>query len=448
MALERGARPDLVAGTITLTANSLNFSVSGIDFDVMSVRPGDTIITRSGLWLVIDQITSATAGTLAFVCPAAAAGNNQPLRIRFQPEGSRLMGQAANILARLNSGNLTSLADLDTAENKGIMFTGPGTAGTFDFPQRGRDLLAGVSTIGLSLGTAANTSDAKNAIGLGNVENTSDANKPVSTATQTALNGKVNRTGDTGLSGNYSTSGTFRANSVTAVTTIGADQGLRAGVYASYAGYCELAAPRASGTVGANNFTGAFSGNIGGANLSFSLFGLERVGTEVIASLGVRSGSMQTYFEFAHTGALRVPGALTAGSKSFKIDHVKDPYNRYLVYMSTEAPKAGIEDWGSVRLVNGQAEVDMDIAAGQMSGTFAALTQRAIVVSVNNLDSHTRVRAGRIIDGKFTIFADDPDCDDEVTWTVKAERADPFIKSHPYCDPVTGRLIPEHEKED
>lgn len=34
-------------------------------------------------------------------------------------------------------------------------------------------------------------------IGLGNVDNTSDANKPISTATQTALDGKVSKTGDT-----------------------------------------------------------------------------------------------------------------------------------------------------------------------------------------------------------------------------------------------------------
>ena len=37
----------------------------------------------------------------------------------------------------------------------------------------------------------------KTNIGLGNVDNTSDANKPISTATQTALNAKVNKAGDT-----------------------------------------------------------------------------------------------------------------------------------------------------------------------------------------------------------------------------------------------------------
>ena len=42
----------------------------------------------------------------------------------------------------------------------------------------------------------------KSAVGLGNVDNTSDANKPVSTATQTALNNKVDKVSGKGLSTN------------------------------------------------------------------------------------------------------------------------------------------------------------------------------------------------------------------------------------------------------
>jgi len=41
-------------------------------------------------------------------------------------------------------------------------------------------------------GRTGNVTLAKADVGLGNVDNTSDANKPVSTATQTALNGKAN----------------------------------------------------------------------------------------------------------------------------------------------------------------------------------------------------------------------------------------------------------------
>ena len=48
----------------------------------------------------------------------------------------------------------------------------------------------GQTATGRALVTAVSTAAARTAIGLGNVDNTSDANKPVSTATQTALDGK------------------------------------------------------------------------------------------------------------------------------------------------------------------------------------------------------------------------------------------------------------------
>ena len=50
-------------------------------------------------------------------------------------------------------------------------------------------------------GKTGNVVLAKSDVGLGNVDNTSDANKPVSTATQTALNGKVSTTGNESIAG-------------------------------------------------------------------------------------------------------------------------------------------------------------------------------------------------------------------------------------------------------
>lgn len=56
-------------------------------------------------------------------------------------------------------------------------------------------------------GTGADTPEqARNNIGLGNVNNTSDLNKPISTATQEALNGKLNLTGGT-INGNLAITG-------------------------------------------------------------------------------------------------------------------------------------------------------------------------------------------------------------------------------------------------
>ena len=57
----------------------------------------------------------------------------------------------------------------------------------------------------------ANTSNphsvTKTQVGLGNVDNTSDVNKPISTATQTALNAKANASGTVNLTGNQTIAG-------------------------------------------------------------------------------------------------------------------------------------------------------------------------------------------------------------------------------------------------
>lgn len=65
------------------------------------------------------------------------------------------------------------------------------------------------SDVGITLdGSVSGIS--KSSVGLGNVDNTSDANKPISTATQTALNGKAN-TSHTHAAGDI-TSGTLPAS--------------------------------------------------------------------------------------------------------------------------------------------------------------------------------------------------------------------------------------------
>lgn len=57
--------------------------------------------------------------------------------------------------------------------------------------QRARQQSALNSSIALRLAQDTSSAITKTSLGLGNVDNTSDVNKPVSTAQQTALNGKV-----------------------------------------------------------------------------------------------------------------------------------------------------------------------------------------------------------------------------------------------------------------
>lgn len=85
-----------------------------------------------------------------------------------------------NIDAQQFSASLTSLAWLTTAADRLAYTTAANTWAVTTLTAFGRSLI-----------DDANSAAARTTLGLGNVDNTSDANKPVSTATQTALNLKA-----------------------------------------------------------------------------------------------------------------------------------------------------------------------------------------------------------------------------------------------------------------
>lgn len=95
---------------------------------------------------------------------------------------------------------------LELQNNSDLTITAGGSTKTFTLPSASgtiatlSDITASVAGVtSLNTRTGEVTID-KTDVGLGNCDNTSDANKPISTATQTALNGKVgsNITGVTG----------------------------------------------------------------------------------------------------------------------------------------------------------------------------------------------------------------------------------------------------------
>lgn len=381
---------DYTSGRISLANGSTTVTGTGTLFNVAKFREGDTLQIQN-MTAVIASVNSDTSLTLTAPWSGTTL-TNAIYRARYLPDGARVTAQATTLIELLGSGNLQSIAGLTGAADKGLMFTGEGTAGTFDLPQRGRDLLAGVSTVGLAVAVAANATAARTAI---------DAQANLGYA-------PINRAGDAGLTGNYVITSPDQYSRYIRFKIFGASSEYQIDLNGEYS----------SSPVNTMNAYLRVKGLVGDA-----------------------------YFRFNSSGSLAVPGAFTAGSKSFKIDHSSDPYNKDLVFMSTEAPKAGVEFWGTVKLTEGHAEVDIDLASNLTPGTFVSLTQNAIIVSVNNLDNPTYVHGSRIVDGKFSLQADG-NGDYEVSWHVKAERADPFIKTHPYCDPETGLLIPEHDKED
>lgn len=120
-------RPDYDIGTVTLVASSANFTTTGASLQTAAVQAGDAIITPSGHVLIIASITGQNSGTLFLPCPAGAAGTNLPLRIRFQPDGSRYQGAVRNLVDLLSSGNLEAFAALVGSDGLVPIFTGIGT---------------------------------------------------------------------------------------------------------------------------------------------------------------------------------------------------------------------------------------------------------------------------------------------------------------------------------
>jgi hypothetical protein len=98
-------------------------------------------------------------------------------------------------------------------------------------------------------------------------------------------------------------------------------------------------------------------------------------------------------------------------------------------------------------MTKGVATVQIDPASNMTDGTFAALTQNAEVVSLNNLSGFARVKSSAVSDGSFDILCEDEASSDVIQWVVMAERADSFIvNGEDTHTNAAGRLVPEQMK--
>ena len=140
-----------------------------------------------------------------------------------------------------------------------------------------------------------------------------------------------------------------------------------------------------------------------------------------------------------------VGGALSKGSGSFKIDHplpsMKDTHD--LVHSFIEGPRAELIYRGSVELVAGYVQVDLDEAAGMTEGTWELLC-RDPQCWIQNDSGWAAVR-GSVEGGVLTIDCADTDSVDTVSWMVVAERQDEHMMETNWTD-SNGRVIVEPEK--
>ncbi|WP_266019063.1 hypothetical protein [Brucella intermedia] len=455
--------PDYVTGTITLANGSTTVTGTGTMFATAAFRPGDTLQIQN-LTAIIASVDSNTSLTLTEPWTGTSL-TNAPYRARYLPDGARVTAQTTTLIELLGNGVLSNIAGIPVedgnlligntagqyetiskdelgvqdphgslgklaaltlaarqilqtdaegdlkqvalAANKALVTDANGDVTPIDLGALGRALLA------LATGTNAQyvrgdgqlATLNKAAVGLGNVDNTSDAAKPISTATQTALNGKLSLTGGN-VTGPIATISTVELRSVIPkiyMITPAAVYGYRME-----------------------------------ANISDTVNGTWRV------AAGYTGAAL---FQVGMDGSAIVSGTLTAGSKSFITDHPLDPLNADLVYASTESPSHGIEYWGTARLVNGRAVVDVDGRYGMRPGTFQAMTKDKVLF-FQNQDSGKAVYRRWLDDGTFEIICDDETCNDLIGWQVKGERQDAVVFTLPNTDPQTGLLIPEQEKPD
>ena len=142
-------------------------------------------------------------------------------------------------------------------------------------------------------------------------------------------------------------------------------------------------------------------------------------------SIGIVFGTNETArMSISSGGTVNVVGELTAGTKTFRIDHplpgMTDTHT--LSHASIEGPQADLMYRGSIDLEEGAAIIDLDEAARMTSGTWAVLCRNP-QVWVQNETGGTQVR-GSVSGSTLTLSAQDDDCADTVSWLVVAERND------------------------
>lgn len=251
----------------------------------------------------------------------------------------------------------------------------------------------------------------KAAVGLNNVDNTSDANKPISTATQNALNNKAS------LSGAEFTGQVNSSQSIRSFNSFVVGGTANGKMYLYNTSNVQIGEIGVGTITGFGNSIGFFNGQSGNWNFNNNLI---------------------------------ISGSISKGSGTFLIDHPLDPINKNLRHGFVEAPEYVNIYRGEVRLVNGRAAVNIDEHFEMTTGTFWALNTDITVSSLQNQEGFARVRpVAKMTSGLLEIVCEDDDCNDLIAWAVTGRRKDAFVLyMDENCENATGRFIPEFNKPD
>jgi trimeric autotransporter adhesin len=181
------------------------------------------------------------------------------------------------------------------------------------------------------------------------------------------------------------------------------------------------------GTGGDGIFPGSGGSFLGGNSLASSGPG----GDGVFSQGGNGAGGGRNGYAGDFFGDLNVSGAITAGTKDFKIDHPLDPANKYLVHASVESSDMmNMYTGNAITDTQGLATVKLPEWFETLNTDFryqlTVIGQFAQAIISHEIQNH-----------QFSIRTNAPNV--KVSWQVTGVRQDAFAKAHP--------LVVEEEKD-
>jgi hypothetical protein len=160
---------------------------------------------------------------------------------------------------------------------------------------------------------------------------------------------------------------------------------------------------------------------LGRVNASANLFTVDGSGSGFFAG-ALQANGNGTFGPTQINGNLNVTGAITAGTKDFKIDHPLDPANKYLYHTSVESPDM-------LNIYNGNVTTDANGSATvELPNYFEALN-RDFRYQLTVIGQFAQaIVAEKISHNHFTIRTSQPSV--EVSWQVTGIRQDAWANAH------------------
>lgn len=190
------ANGNILSYSICFIADTKEIYTHGNYYSQVSEAPSDgqKYIRANGAWYILSTSSSSTDGLMSSSDKTkldrieSGAQKNTVLGVKGNSESSYRTGNINITKANIGLGNVDNTSDASKP-----ISTAQQTA-----LDKKVDKTITVNGHALSTNVIVSKSD----VGLGNVDNTSDVNKPISTATQIALDGKVDKVSGKGLSTN------------------------------------------------------------------------------------------------------------------------------------------------------------------------------------------------------------------------------------------------------